>query len=268
MRILVTGSSGFIGRTVVRRLQEQGKHETYCLDRQNIPAAAEWKPEAVIHCAWGGVSHEFRDDDALQSGGLLLTQTVACAVAGTCRRFVGIGSQAELSQPEIPYSQYKALTNRYLQRFCKERNISWAWARLYSVYGPGDNPWTFIPYLIRALLRGDTEIPLTDQNIPWDWLYVDDAADALIRLAEVNINGEFELGYGASVLTQDTARAIRDKINPEAKLLFGLRPKRVKEIPGLLCDIEAIQRATGWWPQVPISKGLDRTIAWYRQHIR
>lgn len=260
MRVLLTGASGFIGQAVKRRIA--GKHELFCLDRKDIPAAVAWRPEAVIHCAWGGVNQGGRDDRDLQWEGLNLTHRISHELAGRgCRRVVGVGSQAELNQPDSPYAQCKIRAKGALQQFFK----SAAWARLYSVYGPGDNPNNFIPYVIRTLLRGE-DVPLTNQNIPWDFLYVDDAADALIRLAESDATGEFEIGYGASGYTQNIAQMICDKISPDATLLLGARQPREREIAGLHCNINHIYNATGWLPKVALDEGLDRTIDWFRGH--
>lgn len=262
MRVLLTGSHGFIGQAVARRMRDAGKHELFCLDRKDILAAVAWQPDAVIHCAWGGVAQGGREDDAIQDQSLVFTQSVAAFLHATCRRFVGVGSQAELNQQDSPYARAKVRAKDGLALICDRADISFAWARLYSVYGPGDAPTNYIPYVIRALLSGD-DVPLTDQDILWDFLYVDDAADALIHLAEATDQGDFEVGFGASVSTRSIAVFLASRINPAAKLLFGAKPTRAREIDGLWCENSRLH-SLGWFARVPLSDGLDRTIAWER----
>lgn len=251
----------------MRRLKETTSHETMAYDRRDAWPAVDWKPEAIINCAWGGVNQQGRDDEQLQQQSAITSMAIAATFHGTCRRFVGVGSQAELNTPDSPYARAKTRAQVGIASICKLAEIPFAWARLYSIYGPGDSPNNYIPYVIRTLLAGQ-DVPLTDQNIPWDYLYVADAADALIRLAEIPAEGAFEVGYGASTYTQTVATLLRDAINPQARLLFGAKPHRAREIEELLCSIHRIHEVTGWLPAVALAEGLDRTIAWERAKLQ
>jgi len=142
---------------------------------------------------------------------------------------------------------------------CKTGGVSFAWARLYSVYGPGAVVNSYLPYLIRELQAGHNPA-LTDQDIPWDFLYVDDAARAIVLLETIHsATGIFDIAYGEPISTQTAAKIVRDKINPSAVLRFGDRPRRDIEIDGLHPDVRRMN-LLGWKPEVSFSDGVDAMI--------
>jgi nucleoside-diphosphate-sugar epimerase len=259
VRVLLTGGHGFIGAAVARRLVG---HEVLLLNHRLLYPIVTFRPHIVIHCAWPGVEAG-RMDDELQLEGLLLTERLIPLCMPTCRRWVACGSQAETSTPEIPYARRKRQAFEITRAAARAHNVSFTWARLFSVYGPGEPAGSFLSYLIGELLAG-RDPALTDQNIPWDFLYVDDAADALIQLAFAQDDGLFDVASGETVYTQDAARRVRDKIGPRAELRFGARRRRPLEIDGLWPYVGRLE-ATSWRPVVSFDDGLDRLIASIKQ---
>lgn len=255
-RVLLTGSNGFVGRRVKALLPSD--IFVCCLDR-NIPEEAEgFGPDVVIHCAWPGVEHG-RDNDDWQIDGLVLTERLIADYMRGCKRWVACGSQAEMSTPSLPYAVRKSQAHLLTEMAADFHVVGLIWARLFSVYGPGEYEGTFTSYLIHELLAG-RDPALTEQDIPWDFLYVDDAARALIHLAlSTEFCGQFDVANGTSIRTKQAARWIRDKINPKASLRFGARPRRPVEIDGLYPNITRLLM-TGWKPQVSFSQGIDRLI--------
>lgn len=64
--------------------------------------------------------------------------------------------------------------------------LSAAWARIFSVYGPGEAGGSLVPDLVRALLRGE-RFPLSACAQRWDWLYEDDIADRVVPGAALEL---------------------------------------------------------------------------------
>lgn len=256
MKILLTGATGFIGRRVLPLLSG---HNVLCLTRTNFPEVAAFGAETVIHLAWPGVYGNDRYREEVQRDGYNLTRRLFAAVTPACRRWVGAGSQAEFTQRSTPYAIYKRWSLMATHEWALRHRVGFAWARLYSVYGPGEVPDSFLPYLIRELLAG-RDPALTDQNLPWDFLFVDDAARALVALALGKATGLYEIAAGETIYTQDAARIVRDKVAPAATLRFGARPRRAVEIDGIGPVNVAPMRALGWSPQVSFSAGLDALI--------
>ena len=248
MRILLTGKSGFIGSYI-----DLSDHEVFYLNRTNVDEISDFGPELVINLAWEGV---FNNDSNIQNLNIALNERLFSLCERTCRRWIGIGSQIEINKPEVLYASCKLQVKKMLEEKCS--NIQFAWIRIYSIYGPRANPNNYIPYLIRELKAGKNP-ELTDQNIPWDYLYAKDAAEAILKIAFSEETGVFELGSGETVLTQDVAKLIRDKINPHAILQFGKKPKREVELNYLCADITRLKKI-GWKPTTSLDEGLNNTI--------
>lgn len=189
--------------------------------------------------------------------------------------FVGLGSQAEYgpqsgriheSDPAKPVELYgaaKYATGLILQRTANITNRPFSWLRLFSSYGPNDDPSWLIPYLINCLLVGETP-SLTDAEQIWDYLHVDDAAAAIVAVIDSDARGFFNLGSGQARVLREIITMIRDQINPSIPLGFGKLPYRFGQVMHLEADNSALLRATKWLPKVSLEEGLASTIAWHR----
>ena len=257
MRILLTGSTGFIGRRILPLLST---HDVFCLTRNNITEISRFKPEIVIHLAWPGVYGKERYDSLSQDEGFRLTLRLICDIGPDCLRWIGVGSQAELSLPDSPYGCNKLLACHATEKWARQNKISFAWARLYSVYGPGETNNSFLSYVIRELLS-NRDVALTDQNIPWDFLYVDDATRAIAMLAfEFSASGVFDIASDEMIYTQDAAVIIKNKINKNVALKIGSKPRREIEICKIPRADTSLMSALGWKPLVSFDKGTDLLI--------
>jgi nucleoside-diphosphate-sugar epimerase len=136
--------------------------------------------------------------------------------------------------------------------------------RLFSSYGPGDNPSWMITGLIDRLLHGERpRLTLGEQR--WDYLHVRDVARALVAVLETpTATGPFNLGSGVALPLRDIMESVRDMIDPRLPLGIGEIPYRPDQVMHLEADPSRLMEATGWRPQTPLADGLRETIAWHR----
>ena len=220
-RCLITGASGFVGANLARRLPRDG-HETHVLlrpqhqawrveeivtdlqahtvdvtDREQVRHAVRLiRPEWVFHLAAHGaysVQTGFaRMVDVNLMGCVSLLD--ACVEVAGVEAFVCTGSSSEYGykdhhsleeevlEPNSHYAITKAAATHYCQFVARTAGINAVTARLYSVYGPYEDPLRLIPTLAVHALRG-TLPPLASPTTARDFVYVDDAVDALVCLA-------------------------------------------------------------------------------------
>lgn len=154
----------------------------------------------------------------------------------------------------------------------KVYGIPTAVLRLTNTYGPRmrikDTRQTFLGVWIRAVLEGRPfEVWGGDQLR--DYTYVDDAVNALMRLATTrDAEGKaFNLGGDGAVSLRQTAQALVDASGGSFMVReFPAERKRI-DIGDYYADDSAFRAVTGWNPAVSLTEGLRRTVDYYRQHL-
>lgn len=305
MKLLVTGASGFVGAKVAELAIAAG-HEVAALARPNsharrlaplaghflplavdlrerralFAAVASFRPDAIVHLAWSGVANSARNESSQFSENI----DAACALveagaAAGCKAFIGTGSQGEygagsamredaLPQPTTMYGAAKVAALYLTRQLAHQAGMRHAWLRLFSTYGPNDNPGWLIPSLIQQMLQGQRpQTTLGTQK--WDWLHVGDVARGLIAAAVTpEAEGIFNLGSGEPVEVRRAVEMIRDAAAPGMELVFGEIPFRPDQVMHMEADISRLKAATGWAPQVDFAGGIADTVNWYRAELK
>jgi CDP-glucose 4,6-dehydratase len=177
-------------------------------------------------------------------------------------------------QPTSPYDVSKAATDLIARSYAHTYGVPTATTRFANIYGPGDlNPSRLIPEVIIAALDGRPAIIRSDGSPERDLLYSDDAADAYLAIADqldIEDGGAFGEAFNAGTGQSTSVRAIVDTI---VRQVGGGATAEYRgagvpdgEIDRQAVDPGKLRALTGWQPQVDLETGLERTIAWYRDH--
>lgn len=294
-RIIITGAGGFLGSAVAKAAAAAGQdvvavvrnnssrlapiandiaiHEVDLADGLAVTTLLDAvRPDIVIHSAWEGVGGALRSGD-IQLDNIKTSVALAdAAIAAGAAKFVGIGSQAEygrydrkitesdLPQPTMLYGAAKLAANHLAAQRCREAGISFAWLRLFSVYGPGDNPNWLIPSTAASLVRGRSP-QCTAGTQKWDYLHIDDAAQGVLSAAVTNAaSGVFNLSSGNPVAVRTIVETLRDIAAPRLDLRFGDVPFGPDQIMHLEGDNCRLREATGWSVRIPLDEGLRQVV--------
>jgi nucleoside-diphosphate-sugar epimerase len=303
MHVVVTGATGFLGSAIVRHFIAHGAQVAAVMRPRADPWRladvihsvvqfrvssfddsslrrhfAYFQPDVLIHAAWHGVGNRDRDDPLQIERNVVPSCTlVDMAAEAGCQTFIGFGSQAEygpvntrcdetmLPRPTTLYGAAKVATYYLTQRLAQQRGMRFAWLRIFSTYGPRDNPEWLIPYVIREFLaRRKPSLTACEQR--WDYLYVDDAARAAHEVAiNPKADGAFNLGSGVSVPLRAIVERVRDLVDPSLPIGFGEVMYRPDQVMHLEADINRLN-AIGWKPVVPLDEGLACCVALQRTH--
>lgn len=186
--------------------------------------------------------------------------------------FIGAGSQAEYGvqsvdlTPELPvkpesgYGIAKYATGKLSAMLCKSLGMRQNWVRNLSVYGPNDGENTLISYVIRELKAGRSP-ELTKCEQIWDYLYADDAGDAILAIAEKGVDGKaYPLGSGKGRRLSDYIEDIRQAINPSIEVKFGAKEYYSHQPMYLVADLKKLSADTGWSLSWSFGEGIRMLI--------
>jgi len=171
-----------------------------------------------------------------------------------------------------PYDASKACAEFIARTYVASYGLPAAITRCANLYGGGDLNWSRIfPGTIRSVIRGERPVVRSDGTMLRDFLYVRDAVNAYLTLAErldePGVRGEafnFGMDDPRSVLEiVQTIIAISD--NPELEpVVLSDAPN---EIPAQYLDSSKAKKVLGWKPRYSLEEGLRETLAWYREFL-
>jgi UDP-glucose 4-epimerase len=301
--VALTGATGFVGAAVLaeltacggrplvllrpgtdrRRIAALKEYEAFSFERLDDPKLAEQlrghRPATLIHCAWRGVAGRERNEPHQITENLpLAIDSVKLAIACGCTQWIGLGSQAEYGNlnrvmdetaPTLPttiYGKSKLAASVATLALCEAAGLAGAWLRVFSTYGPGDAPKWLIPFVIREFLSARPP-QLTRCEQYWDYLYVTDAARAILSAADGKTTGIFNLGSGEARPLKEIIEMVREELATTLEPDYGALAYRPDQVMRLHADVTRLRAATGWRPRVSLAEGLRKTIEWEKKHF-
>jgi nucleoside-diphosphate-sugar epimerase len=303
VRALITGASGFIGCALSAHLADAGEevhaivrpestswrnaalrgaviHEGTILDAEWLDATVlAVKPDVVFHCAAYGASSFQRDMQRIAATNVVGTTNIlhAAAAAG-CARLVNSGtsseygdcdhapSEAEAPRPNSPYAATKAAATWLCSMSRESLELDVVTLRLYSAYGPFEDPRRLMPTLCARALRGELP-PLADPWIVRDFVYIDDVIDAYLAAAEASLpHRVYNVGTGVETSLEQLVELARDTFAIGVEPDWGGYPNRDWDVRCWRADATLIREDLGWVPRHSLREGLRMFSEWIAEY--
>lgn len=234
------------------------------------------RPEWVFHLAARGSYSWQADVGEIFDSTVNATEAVlAAAAAAGIEALVHAGSSSEYGakdhapgedeplEPSSPYGTAKAVATLLCYRAALDRGLPAVTLRLYSVYGPWEDPRRFVPTLVAHALRGRLP-PLVDPDTARDFVYVDDAVEAFVRAAAAKHppGSIYNVGSGVQTTIRDAVETARRIFGVEAEPEWGSMPARSWDTNVWVADATRARAELGWAAGTSFDEGLRLTADW------
>jgi UDP-glucose 4-epimerase len=306
MRALVTGGTGFVGANLVRRLLYDG-HEVHLLvraghqgwrladvqadvrlhpgdlgDAAGLAALMDRiRPEWVFHLAAYGAYSSQTDVQQIVATNFVGTVNLveACLRPGFAA-FVNTGSSSEYGfknhppaetewlEPNSHYAVAKASATLYCRYTAQRHGVRLPTLRLYSVYGPYEEPTRLLPTVVLRGLEGGLP-PLVDPDVARDFVYADDVCDAYLLAAtrtEQEPGAVYNVGTGVQTSLRDVVAVARRVLDVAAEPEWGSMANRGWDTTIWVANNARLRHDLGWAPRHTFEDGFRALVAWFRAH--
>lgn len=294
--VLITGATGFIGRhTIIPLLNKNFQihatfnktkpladfditwHQIDLLEESSIENLLQkTAPTHLLHLAWYMKHQEYWNSPFNLAWVNSSIQLLNAFIKAKGKRAVFVGTCAEYDwksglcheflTPCNPNSLYgKAKRNLYTQcdEIIHQKNLSFAWARLFFLFGANEYPARLIPSAINNLLN-QRKFEVKNGHHIRDFMYVMDVADALASLLDSEVNGPVNIASGQAVLIKDLMSLIADQLGEPKAINLQTSLETPTEV---IADISRLRTEVKWQPHHSMNSALEKTISWWRDSL-
>jgi dolichol-phosphate mannosyltransferase len=306
MKALVTGAGGFIGANLAAGLTAAG-HDvvawvhpgspTWRLDHHRdsleiapvdllddgaITAGVDAaRPEWIFHLAAHGAYSWQRDAERIMQTNLVAT----VRLLNSCQRhgfaaFVNSGSSSEygfqdhapsendLPEPNSDYAVMKAAATLHCRFVAERDDLHVVTVRLYSVYGPWEEPGRLMPTLVARGLERRLP-PLVSPDTPRDFVSVPDAERAFLLAAQrtdLERGSVFNIGSGRQTTLREVVEVARAQLGIAEEPQWGTEAQRSWDAGVWVADPRRAREQLGWEAEDDLPTGFARLVDWMREH--
>ena len=260
MRILVTGSRGFIGRYVVTSVHERTEEVIeWNADVRDLIKCTE-PADAVLHLAATSRSEQFTDSPH-ESFATNVVGTAAvlnycgrvgarCVLASTSAVYCPSDDAYSVAEdaavrPASAYGISKWLAESLCHQQAGDAGTASTVLRLFNVYGPGQHPSFVVPYVVQSLkVRRPIFLRMPDGIR--DFVYVTDVVDAFFKAARLRDPGVtvFNVGSGRAVRVREMVK-VAERVFGKA-VAVEEAPVHPGEIDAVVADTRRARDELGW----------------------
>ncbi len=307
MKALVTGAGGFVGANLVRHLLERGDEPVAVLRPrannwrlEDITADArvelvdltrpddalrlvlEVRPDVIFNLAARGAYSWQTDFTEMLAVNVRATETLLEAARRVDARFVQAGSSSEYGfsdratteldrvEPNSHYAVTKVAATHLCRLAAEQHGQHAVTLRLYSVYGPWEEPGRLMPTLVDRALDGGYP-PLVSPETARDFVWVDDVCDAFVRAAGAKLertDPTLNVASGRQTTLRSLVATAQKVFDLQGEPEWGSMEHRTWDTSVWVGDPTVAEKTLGWRAASPLSDGLAQLADWMQEDSR
>lgn len=298
-KILITGGSGFVGRNIIELIKNNDDFEIYNLSNQkitdvknvtNIYCNAENYDFSTLKQNFDYIIHllalsndKFCENFKLaEKINITFTKCVLKFAKNqkSLKKFIHLSSIIIYDNKNIPpvkeedklflnyttYSFTKGISEYYVNFYKEKFNLPVIVFRLSNIYGPhqdfDNSPFLVPSKIVEGIKKGN--ITVLNLKPKRDWIYSEDAAEAIVKSLESNLNGIYNLASGHGISVED----IVSEIAIQLKVKCNSLEKPTTGPLNFYCDISKIKKDLDWEPKTDLKDGILKTIEYINTQMK
>lgn len=277
-KILVTGSSGFIGKKVVRKLDKfeiiTDSNDSEHIDLQNREQVMKLdSADIVIHLGGKTPQSELKWSEYFDNNVIGTLNVLEYCIQKKVKKIIYVSSyvygnpkycpidEDHPINPHNAYTESKYLGERLCEFYCNRSDLNLIILRPFNIFGESMKEGFLITNLINSVKTGK-KVTIVNKNSKRDFLHVDDFVDLIAKLIDWNFKLEvFNVGAGESHSFEE----IIEKIEKTTSQKINVNYEENKEIfiDDITSDISKIKNQIDWQPKIKFDEGLERILKSY-----
>lgn len=274
-KILVTGSSGFIGKKIVKRLDKSkvitDSNNSERIDLQNKEQVMKLdSADIVIHLGGKTPQNKLKWSEYFDNNVIGTLNVLEYCIQKKVKKMIYVSSyvygdpkycpidENHPINPHNAYTESKYLGERLCEFYCNRSDLNLIILRPFNIFGESMREGFLITNLINSVKTGK-KLTIVNKNSKRDFLHVDDFVDLIVKLIDYDFKFEvFNVGAGISYSFEDIIKKIERMISQ--KINADYEENKEIFIDEITSDISKIKNKTNWQPRIKFDEGLEKML--------
>ena len=273
--ILITGSSGFIGKNLIKKIPkysttiEKNGEKIDLRDKEKVLKLK--RVNTVIHLAGKTpYSKKLSNNEIFEHNILGTLNILEYCISKKVEKLIFVSSyiygnsknnpinEKHIVQPHNTYTKSKYLAEELCKNYAKKFGIKLIILRPFNLFGNLQKKGFLISNIIEAI-KNNSSISITNKNNKRDYLHIDDFIDVILKMIDFDCKLEiFNIGSGKSYSFEKIIQLFERKSGKKIK-----RENKVSKdnnISKIQADISKITKKTGWHPKYNFEEGVEKIL--------
>lgn len=273
--ILVTGSSGFIGTKVVKKMQNSNiitdTINSRHIDLRNRNQVMKLNSaDIVIHLGGKTPQKGLEWNEYFDNNVTGVLNILEYCMQKKVKKLIYVSTyvygkpeycpvdEKHPVNPHTAYSESKCIGERLCEFFCNNSDLNVTILRPFNIFGESMREGFLISNLINSLKTGK-KLAIINKNSKRDFLYVDDFVDLLVKILDYDFKFEiFNVGSGTSYSFAQIINKI-EKITSR-RINVNYEEDKSSYIDNITADISKIKKSISWIPKISLDQGLQKIL--------